>query len=899
MNLWQAISDQAARHGPIEAILAPGRSPLRFADLPSRLDEVRITLSRYGVGRGDLVAVALPSGPEMAVCFLGVAACATIVPLNPDFSPDEFSRYLDRLRPAALVLPAGSGLSARRAASARGVRIIDLVTDVAGDAGTFDLRSDAVGEPREVGWNSAEDIPIILVTSGSTGAPKLVPRRQRHLLAFAEAMEGEYRLGTADRCLHVMPMFHGHGLLASLLAPLLAGGGVVCPDRLDVASFFAHLETFRPTWYTAGYTIHHAVLDHVNSYRDVVRQARLRFIRSGSGRLDPKVIRGLEAAFGAPVVERYGMSEAGNLTYNPLPPAVRKPGTVGIPTCNEVQIIDEHGVFLGPHRDGEVVARGPSVFDGYWDDPDATATAFIDGWFRTGDVGRFDDDGYLTITGRVKDLINRGGEKIAPLEVEAILAQHPAVGEVCVFAIPHPTLGEEIAAAVVPTPDSPVAARDIRDHARARLVDFKVPRRIFFCAALPRGASGKVQRRTVAQMCLATPTQSRPDWDSPSSREPTGTESEVQGLWRTVLGVEVADLDQDFFLAGGDSLKAAALYAQIRSRFGVSLGLRHVFDDGATIAGLARLVERAGVAPHVDTLPASLVPIKTDGDRPPLFAVPGSGGDPVGFVHLGRLLDRRQPLYGIQSRGLDGLERPMERMEDIARENLRSIKTLQPEGPYYVTGACFGARVAYEMARQLEAAGEPVGLLMMLDPSPPFTDAVGRPRGAVATSRYSRSWPPLVRFLGHRLALQGHTLLGLRGEARRAYLRAKLAMVREMIRQRDLFRGDRSGALREGYEIAVHRANRRAGRAYVPRPFSGRVVLCLTRDRPVGGPRDYRRDWFQLVPQSGAPVYVAGRDSGDMLKLPHVFELAERVNAWLESVFDGEARSVPNPGVAT
>jgi acyl-CoA synthetase (AMP-forming)/AMP-acid ligase II len=886
MNFWTVLSDLAARQPDTEAILAPGRSSLRFGEVPAALEGVRDTLNRYGVGRGDLVVAALPNGAETAVCYLGVVSCAILVPLNPDYAEDEFARYLERVHPKAIILPAGAGTGVRRPAAEYGIPVIDLVVDVAGAAGTFALQSDSRGDPGALGWNGADEHSLILVTSGSTGKPKLVPLRQRYLLGFADAMKEQYRLGPADRCVHVMPMFHGHGLQASLFSPLAAGGGVVCPDRFSVSSFFSHLQNFRPTWYTAGYTIHHTILDHIGPYRHVAKATGLRFLRSGSGRLDPRVMRGLEEAFGVPVLERYGMSEAASLTYNPLPPAVRKPGTVGILGPNEVRIIDEHGAFPGPHRDGEVVARGPLVFDGYWDDPEATAAAFVNGWFRTGDLGRFDDDGYLTICGRIKDLINRGGEKIAPAEVEGVLSEHPAVRDACVFAIPHPTLGEEVSAAVVLVPGGQATEHDIVSHARDRLVPFKVPRRVHFCASLPKGATGKVHRPTVAQMCLAARARTPSSPDAASPRDPSPVEAVILEMWNSTLSGKSAptrDLGQDFFLAGGDSLSAAELYARINWHFGVVLGLRQVFEDGATVAGIARLVERARRVPRPeDGLPPRLTPIKPDGHRPPLFAVPGSGGNAVGFVHLGRLLDRNQPLYGIESRGLDGAEEPIDQMEEIAAANIRSIKAVQPEGPFYLTGACFGGRVAYEMARQLEEAGDRVGLLIMLDPSPPFTDGVGRPRGEAPAPGRSRIWSR-VTLARDMLLRNGRDLVRLRGAARQAYVRDRLrvawAVAGDLMARRDPFRRFRGGL----YHTAVYEANRRAGSRYIPGPFSGPTILCITRDRPVRGERDYRPDWMRLVPQCGGPIAVSGCDSGDMLNLPHVVELASRVNAWMDS----------------
>lgn len=811
MNFWSAFSDLSARQRDVDAILAPGRSPLSFGQLPLTLDSVRAALNGFGIGRGDLVVVALPKGPEMAVCFVGVASCAVAVPLNPEYADDEFARYLSRIRPKAIILPAGSVDAARRQAGALGIPIIDLAFDPTQGVGTFALHGERRGNPERPGWNDADDVALILLTSGSTGKSKLVPDRQHHIAAYAREASKMYGLGRADRNIHIMPMFHGHGTKSSLLVPLLLGAGVVCPDRFDVPTFFENIERFRPTWYSAGYATHHMILDQIERFRAVARAARLRFIRSGSGRLDPKIMLGLEEAFGAPVLERYGMSETCTLTYNPLPPAIRKPGTVGIRCINEVKIIDESGGFLGPNQDGEIVARGPTVIDGYWDDPEANAAAFIDGWFRTGDLGRFDDDGYLTITGRIKDLINRGGEKFSPVEVEKVLCEHPKVAAACVCAVPHPTLGEEVAAAIVLAEGADIAEQALLAHARERLVWFKVPRRIFFCASLPKGDSGKVHRPSVAQLCLAMASEAQAAKAAQSARVPSALERDILLLWDEVLETSTTDLDEDFFLTGGDSLKAADLLTRLRRRLGVSLTLGQIFDDATTVSGLARLIERARTTDGTKrNLPPGLIPIKTDGDLTPLFAVPGSGGNPVGYVHLGRLLDQRRPLYGIESVGLDGCGNPIDRMEEIAAENIRRIKAFQPKGPYYLTGACFGGRVAYEMARQIAETGDRVALLILLDASPPLTDAEGRPRGQGIVRAKASTPSLLARFVFDRAMLHTRSLAQLRGAERRAYLREKLGIVRQMIKQRDPFRGDRS----ELIQRVVYEANRRAGGAY-------------------------------------------------------------------------------------
>ena len=699
-RLRDQFLDLARRQPEVEAIVAGARQPLCFAELSECLDEIQAALASFGIGREDRVASLLPRGAETAVCYLGVASCATYVPLNPSCTDAELTAHFSRLRPKALILRTGCSDSARACATQLGIGVIDLVPQPGSSAGRCSLfqQSGPFASPRHPEWNEADDLALILLTSGSSVEPKAVPLRVRHLLAYAVASGEHYRLTSADRCLHVMPMFHGHGLKSSLLVPLANGSSVVISPEFDVETFFQQTRDFRPTWYSGSASIHQAVLDRIDDYRDIARNARLRFIRSGSSRLDLKLIAGLESAFGAPVIECYGMSETGCLTANSLPPATRKPGTVGRPLHNEVVIVDEQGDILGPNSEGEVAVRGSSVFDGYLDG-DVNQSAFVNGWFRTGDLGRFDDDGYLTLTGRLKEVINRGGEKIATAEIEQVLLRHPQVAEACAFGIPHPSLGEEVAAAVVT--HRTVTEQELQAYVRGALSNVKVPRRVFFLASLPKGPTNKIRRAATIDACLQLLAAAPAARDVPS-REWSPLEQEIGETWKSLLGLDTVQLDDDFFLVGGDSVKAYELFARLQGAHGIVLGLGQIFEEASTVAGMARLIERhrRGGSGPVPSAPG-LITIKADGSRQTLFAVPGTGGNPVGFVHLARLLDPRQPLIGIESRGLDGLEEPLTRMEDIAADNIARIRTVQPRGPYYLAGACFGGRVAYEMARQL------------------------------------------------------------------------------------------------------------------------------------------------------------------------------------------------------
>jgi acyl-CoA synthetase (AMP-forming)/AMP-acid ligase II len=297
-----------------------------------------------------------------------------------------------------------------------------------------------------------------------------------------------------------MPLFHIHGLIAGVTAPLSAGGSVYCTPGFNALKFFSWMEDSKPSWYTAVPTMHQTILARASNNKAVIAAHPLRFIRSSSSAMPTQVIREIEAVFSAPLVESYGMTEAAHqMAANPLPPRQRKPGSVGIAAGPEVAIMDEAGRLLAPGETGEVVIRGDNVTPGYENNPKANAEAFTHGWFRTGDQGVMDTDGYLTITGRLKEIINRGGEKVSPREVDEVLMDHPAVAQVVTFAIAHDKLGEEVGAAVVLREGASLTERELRDFASKRLADFKVPRKVLFLDEIPKGATGKLQRIGLAQ----------------------------------------------------------------------------------------------------------------------------------------------------------------------------------------------------------------------------------------------------------------------------------------------------------------------------------------------------------------------------------------------------------------
>ncbi|MBI4183730.1 MAG: AMP-binding protein [Proteobacteria bacterium] len=483
------------------ALIAPGRGALDYAGLAVHLRRTVAALNGRGIGRHDRVAIVLPNGPEMASAFLAVAAGATTAPLNPAYREEEFEFYLTDLGAKALLVERGSRSPALAVAARLGVPVIEIAWNETEPAGRFALTGEAKGPaPAQGGFARPDDIALVLHTSGTTSRPKIVPLRHANVTASAGHIVATLALTRADRCLNVMPLFHIHGLMAAVLASLAAGGSVFCSPGFNALKFFAWMAEAVPSWYTAVPTMHQAILARAERNREVIERVRLRFIRSSSSSLPPQVMKELEDAFGAPVIESYGMTEAAHqMASNPLPPAPRLPGTVGLAAGPAVAVIDQTGRLLAPGATGEIVIRGANVFSAYENNPKANAEAFVDGWFRTGDQGVLDADGYLRITGRIKEIINRGGEKISPREVDETLMDHPAVMQAVTFAMPHDKLGEEVAAAVVLREGAAASERELRAFVAKRLADFKVPRKVLFLAEIPKGATGKLQRIGLAR----------------------------------------------------------------------------------------------------------------------------------------------------------------------------------------------------------------------------------------------------------------------------------------------------------------------------------------------------------------------------------------------------------------
>jgi acyl-CoA synthetase (AMP-forming)/AMP-acid ligase II len=471
--LWAGAHDQAA------LVTAETGDVLTYERLHDEVAALAGRLASVGVGRGSRVGLVVPDGPDFLLVLLALVALgATAAPLNPAYKRDEYAFYLEDLEPELLLVPAGGGEAVREAAG-DSVRTLEV--------GALPERR----SPYEPG--GADDVALLLHTSGTTSRPKQVPLLQRNLAASARTIAEFYALGPTDVSYVAMPLFHVHGLVASVFAALAGGGTVVVPRRMAPRPFWPQLRRFGVTWFSAGPTLHQMLLERRD---DEGAPATLRFVRSCSSALAPALMERAEAVYGVPMLEAYGMTEASHqMASNPLPPAARKPGSVGVATGTRIRIVDAAGRDVDGGAPGEVAISGLGVMSGYLANPEANAESFFDDWFRTGDRGVLDADGYLRLEGRLKEMILRGGENISPYEVEEALLAHPAVSDAICFGIDDEKYGERVGAAVTLT--GKAEPRELIDHCRERLAAFKVPEVVHVLDAIPRTPTGKVQRKRV------------------------------------------------------------------------------------------------------------------------------------------------------------------------------------------------------------------------------------------------------------------------------------------------------------------------------------------------------------------------------------------------------------------
>jgi acyl-CoA synthetase (AMP-forming)/AMP-acid ligase II/acyl carrier protein len=603
-----AVIDHWARLTPAApAIAALNARDMSYGELMALTNSMAGQLEREGFGSDSRLAVVHRGGAEALTTLLGVVKRSIAVPISHEYSAPEFGSYFDACGVEAVILDARLDTPAREVARARGIRVIDIAGGQDGDgAGKVRLDLPSTQDGSIAASPRANDVAFVFGTSGTTRASKLVPLRHRHMVSRSESTALLHELTSDDRCFNRNRLFLCSGISNSCTA-LFAGGCVVLPDArgsFDLPAFIDGLTTLRPTWYVASYNFNIAVHRALKGEGSAVAGHALRFIRVTSGHLDPEIVIGLEGMFGVPVIEAYSSTESGRICGNPLPPRRRKPGSVGLPTVHsEVSIVDDNGRPVKPGVQGEVVVRGANVFDGYDRNPAANEAAFFGEWYRTGDVGIFDEDGYLRLVGRIKEMINRGGQKIAPVDIDEALLAHPEIADAAAFAVPHPMLGEVVAAAVVRAPNSRLTDRDITAFLRPRLEPIKLPRTFVFVERIPRGPSGKTRRSEMATLLETSGPISQPDGGPAADDMATSTEARLAQLWKWLLQKEHLGPNDDFFLIGGDSLAATQLVLSVNEVFDVELQLDAIFSDAGTIRTMAAMIDERRTWPKTGLNP--------------------------------------------------------------------------------------------------------------------------------------------------------------------------------------------------------------------------------------------------------------------------------------------------------
>jgi oxalate---CoA ligase len=550
---------------PHPAIVDRAGHPTSYAQTYASVQRLSEALAAAGLGESDRIATLQPRGPAGLIAFLSASTVGCCCPMNPSMRAEEYEAYYRMLKISAVLDGTGSVIAAEAAAKL-GLPLISF-TDKGGEIDVSVLR------PRTLAHDDTElppGIALLMQTSGTTAKPKIIPLTHHNVLSAALGIVDWFELTPDDVCLNPMPLHHMHGLVTACTASLLAGSSVCCLDAFKAPGFHEALGTLQPTWFTGSPTMHLALKNFYDRGVDRVPTTRLRFFRSSSAPLPASIIAELEKLFSAPLMETYGLTETGSMVCaNPLPPRERKAGSVGVAVGAEIKICDDEGRALPARVPGEVVIRGPSVIRRYLGNDEANSTLFHDGWLRTGDIGFLDEDGYLFIVGRSKELIKRGGLSVYPDEVDNALVAHPSVAESASFSVPHPTLGEELVSAIVPVAGYAPLEHDLRDYLSGQLSTYKVPAAILIVPYLPKNEAGKIMRREVPKHFQSA--------FEPRNEPPTGElEQTLLELWRKALARTDFGVDDNVLLLGADPIRSGELVEQLHARTGLRLSVKDI-----------------------------------------------------------------------------------------------------------------------------------------------------------------------------------------------------------------------------------------------------------------------------------------------------------------------------------
>ena len=833
-SLFGHLEHHAERAPGAPAIHSAEGAPCTYGALRDFVLGLAGLLRARGVGPGDRVAVVTSDGPEAVAAILGTACCAACVPVNPGYSPVELRNVLTWTR-ARTVLA--------------GDREYQACNALCGELDLACLPIPEVGAARGGGarpdgfaWPGEKDTAIVYHTSGTTARPKIVPITHGQICSALPHLIRHLRMTPDDCGYNLLPVFWAFSASAAVFATIASGSSIFVQPAFSPESCLRELLELKATRLLAGPAQLDALAEHVRrSPRDPAPYA-LRFVQTGGSPMNPDTVRTLEACFHAPILAGWGMSEAAvTVTLQPLPPERRNPGSVGKVMHGEVRIVDRRGDPLPAGAEGEVVMRGPALFSGYEGEAGPEEGGFRDGWFRTGDLGFFDPDGQLFISGRIKEFINRGGQKVSPTEVEEAVRRLPEVDEAACFPVPHRRLGEDVAVAIVLKPGADPGYGDIRRALSARLAAYKLPARILFVDAIPRSDVGKIRRSSLfADLARGNSEAFRPG-RRVAPRDPV--EAALASIWAGMLDVPEVGVTEDFFNLGGDSLMALELMESIESIWGKQLPASVLLEHG-TIEKLGGLISGESV-PMPD-----IVPFRPYGARTSLFCMHARHGDVMQYLGLTRYLDPEVPVYALRFTTPEGGPGGRLTVPALARRYLELVRGIQPAGPYCLAGHSFGGMLAYEMAGQLLEMGEEIQLLAMFDAGTPRLDFL-RPRPGRRKGRWAEFKHVPVQAWGPHLW----------EKARREYRRLRRRF------------GILQGATERIQWAADH---------YVPPEYPVDVVLFRAAEEMEGMPSgfDPRLGWEKYA-KGGVRIFEVPGDHGSHLQEPHVQTVALKLNELL------------------
>ena len=679
------------------ALLATARPTCTYQQLAAHLDRLGTALSECLPAENPVIAVAAANEPESLTAIVAAMSNGICAPFDPSLPPAEIDAFLADIMPSLVLADEATILRHRDAFGRHGVGVVRMVAMPSAPAGVFEVLMEAPYRPLTRSPEYAEDVALLLRTSGTTSFSKVIPHTMPRIMHVCTSFVDALNLQPADRYFNTTPLQHTHSLLSGIGPSLVAGASVVCHANVGAAALVKGLRAHKPTWYTAAPPTQRDVLAHVRREAQPL-DCPLRFIRTGAAPIDVQLLIDLEAALGAPVLQGYGSTEAPIIALNR--PLSNRPGSVGLPLGCEVAIFD-----------GEVAVRGATVAPSYASGAREPIVDLISGWYRTGDTGYLDADGYLYITGRLNELINVGGEKVAPGHVEEALNAHPSVADAVAFPLPHPTLGQHVAAAVVLRANATVTEKQLIEHAALRLKRLAVPNVVHLVSAIPRDGTGKVRRRELTE---AFARDSRGAQSGPKQSDGDAVLDALVRIWQDVLEYASVALDENFFAAGGDSLRAIHVMTRIEADLGVTMSADTLLF-APTVRELARAVLTQANSGHHNRIAA----LRATGSRPPLFffdTLVNGGGLYARF--LAAALDPEQPIYLVRPHGALGAAIP-ESIEAMANADAVMIAAAVPSQTYRLAGWCSGGVVAFEVARRLENAGSTVDVVAIIAGSAP------------------------------------------------------------------------------------------------------------------------------------------------------------------------------------